>query len=184
MANVRAAITMTDAEIDAFVRARRTAILATIGRDGQPHLSAMWFALVEDKIVFETKGKSQKVVNVRRDPRITVLFETGVTYPELRGVSLDGTAEVIENDAANRDYIRAVGRSVIERYSGSADDATPEVLDQTMYNRVAVILNVTRTRSWDHRKLGLDLTSPPTGSSAADVRGWEPSPLPATGAAR
>lgn len=178
MANVRSKITMTDDEIEAFVRNRRTAILATIGRDGQPHLSAMWFALVEGKIVFETKAKSQKVVNLRRNPRITVLLESGVTYPELRGVSFDGDAEVVENDDAHRDYIRAVGRSVIDRYTGPADDATPEQLDRAMYNRVAVILHVTRTRSWDHRKLGLDLTAPPTGSSAVDIRGWEPAPQP------
>lgn len=178
MANVRSKITMTAAEIEAFVRDRRTAILATIGRDGQPHLSAMWFALVEGAIVFETKAKSQKVVNLRRNPRITVLLETGATYPELRGVSFDGTAEVVENDDANRDYIRAVGRSVIDRYSGPAGDATPDMLDKAMYNRVAVVLRVTRTRSWDHRKLGMDLTAPPAGSSAVDIRGWEPSPLP------
>jgi PPOX class probable F420-dependent enzyme len=175
---VRSKITMTDEQIEAFVRDRRTAILATIGRDAQPHLSAMWFALVEGRIVFETKAKSKKVLNLRRNPRITVLLETGNTYPELRGVSFDGTAEVIENQDANRDYLRAVGRSVIDRYAGPAGDATIEQLDQAMYNRVAVILTVTRTRSWDHRKLALPLTTPPSRSSAVDIRGWEPSPLP------
>jgi PPOX class probable F420-dependent enzyme len=178
VANVRSAITMTDDEITAFVRDRRTAILATVSKNGQPHLSAMWFALVEGKIVFETKSKSQKVVNVRRNPVITVLLEAGSTYPELRGVSFDGTAQIIENDDASREYIRAVGRSVIDRYSGPADEATVEQLDQAMYNRVAVILNVTRTRSWDHRKLGMDLTAPPAGSSAVDIRGWVPSVRP------
>lgn len=93
-------------------------------------------------------------------------------------MSFDGTAEVIENEDANRDYLRAVGRSVIDRYAGPAGDATTEQLDQAMYNRVAVILTVTRTRSWDHRKLGLPLATPPSGSSAVDIRGWEPSPLP------
>lgn len=178
MANVRSSITMTDEEIEAFVRDRRTGILATLGKTGQPHLSAMWFALVDGKVVFETKAKSQKVVNIRRDPRITVLFESGVTYPELRGVSFEGTAEVVENDDANRDYIRAVGRSVIERYTGPADNATEEQLDRAMYNRVAVVLQPTRVRSWDHRKLGMDLSNPPSGSSAVDIRGWQPAPAP------
>jgi PPOX class probable F420-dependent enzyme len=176
--NVRASITMTEEQIAAFVRDRRTAILATLGRTGQPHLSAMWFALVDGKVVFETKAKSQKVVNIRRDPRITVLFEAGATYPELRGVSFDGTAEVVENDDANRDYIRAVGRSVLERYTGPADGADDATLDRAMYNRVAVILHVTRTRSWDHRKLGMDLSTPPSGTSAIDIRGWQPAPTP------
>ena len=182
MANVRSAITMTGTEIEAFVRDRRTAILATIGPGGQPHLAAMWFALVDGSIVFETKGKSQKVVNVRRNPRITVLLESGATYPELRGVSFDGTAEIIENTDASRDYLRAVARSVIERYTGPADGADNATLDQVMYNRVALVLRPGRTRSWDHRKLGLDLTAPPAGSSAAGIRGWEPAP-PAPGVA-
>ncbi|MDR1998370.1 MAG: PPOX class F420-dependent oxidoreductase [Frankiaceae bacterium] len=178
MANVRSSITMTEEELEAFVRDRRTGILATLDKAGRPHLTAMWFALVDGEVVFETKAKSQKVVNIRRDPRITVLFESGVTYPELRGASFDGTAEVVENDEANRDYIRAVGRSVIERYTGPADDATPEQLDRAMYNRVAVILRPTRVRSWDHRKLGMDLSAPPSGSSAVDIRGWQPAPAP------
>jgi PPOX class probable F420-dependent enzyme len=178
MPNVRSAITMTDQEIEAYVRDRRTAILATLGRDGQPHLAAMWFALVDGAIVFETKGKSQKVVNVRRDPRVTVLLESGVTYPELRGVSFDGTIQIVENTGANRDYLRAVGRSVIERYTGPADGANDAMLDQVMYNRVALVLHPGRVRSWDHRKLGLDLTAPPAGSSAADIRGWEPARPP------
>jgi PPOX class probable F420-dependent enzyme len=180
MANVRTAITMTDPEIEAFVAARRTAVLATIGRGGQPHLAAMWFALVDGSIVFETKGKSQKVVNARRNPRVTVLLESGVTYPELRGVSFDGTAEIVENTDANRDYLRAVARSVIERYTGPADGADGAALDQVMYNRVALVLRPDRVRSWDHRKLGLDRTAPPAGSSAAEIRGWAPAP-PAPG---
>jgi PPOX class probable F420-dependent enzyme len=180
MANVRSAITMTDPEIEEFVRDRRTAILATIGKDGQPHLAAMWFALVDGSIVFETKGKSQKVVNVRRQPRVTVLLESGVTYPELRGVSFDGTAEVVENSDENRDYLRAVARSVIERYTGPADGADHAALDRVMHNRVALVLRPDRVRSWDHRKLGMDLTAPPTGTSAAGIRGWVPAP-PAPG---
>ena len=178
MANVRSAITMTEPEIEEFVRGRRTAILATTGKDGQPHLAAMWFALVDGSIVFETKGKSQKVVNVRRQPRVTVLLESGVTYPELRGVSFDGTAQIVENSDENRDYLRAVARSVIERYTGPADGAGPAALDQVMHNRVALVLRPDRVRSWDHRTLGMDRTAPPAGTSAADIRGWVPAPAP------
>ncbi|MGH3275080.1 MAG: pyridoxamine 5'-phosphate oxidase family protein [Streptosporangiaceae bacterium] len=175
MATVRSAITMTDQEIEAFVRDRRTAILATIGRDGQPHLTAMWFALVDGRIVFETKSKSQKAVNVRRNPRVTVLLEDGLTYPELRGVSFEGTVEVIENADASRAYLRAVARGVLDRYTASARNTgspgTPDTagspgstddaaLDQVMYKRVALVLHPDRVRSWDHRKLRLDPTTP------------------------
>lgn len=171
----RKGIVMTEAEVERFVQDRRTAILATLGKDGWPHLSAMWFGLVDGRIALETKAKSQKVLNIRRDPRITVLFEWGATYPELRGVAFEGHAEIVENDAANRDVIHAIGRSVMGRYSGSEAVPPDDAVDTMMNKRVGIFLNVKRVRSWDHRKLGMDLTAPPQGSSAVDIRGWTPS---------
>ena len=85
--NQRASIVMSDEEIEGFVAQSRVATMATVGPDGQPHLVAMWYAVVDGQIWFETKAKSQKAVNLRRDGRITVLIESGHTYDQLRGVS-------------------------------------------------------------------------------------------------
>src|SRR5436190_11853481 len=95
--NQRASIVLTDDEVAEFLAGARSATMATVGPDGQPHLVAMWFALVDGDICFETKGKSQKAVNLRRDPRISVLVEDGATYEDLRGVSIEGTAEVTDD---------------------------------------------------------------------------------------
>jgi PPOX class probable F420-dependent enzyme len=147
----RAQIVMTDDEITDFVNRSRAGTLATIGRDGQPHLTAMWYGVVDGDIWFETKVKSQKVVNLRRDPRITFLLEDGETYDTLRGVSFEGTAEIVDDP----DVIFAVGVSVWERYTGPYTDDLKPAVDMMMNKRVGVRLNVTRTRSWDHRKLGM-----------------------------
>lgn len=152
MANQRAQITMTDEEVAAFVAGSRTATMATVGPDGQPHLVAMWFGVVDGALWFETKAKSQKAVNLRRDPRVTVLLEDGLTYDTLRGVSFEGTAEVVDD----ADALWAVGVSVWERYTGPYSEEMRPFVEVMLRNRVAVRLDVARTRSWDHRKLGMD----------------------------
>ena len=79
---------MTDEEIAHFIERSRTATMATVLPDGRPHLVAMWYAVVDGEIWFETKAKSQKAVNLRRDPTITVMIEDGQSYDTLRGVSM------------------------------------------------------------------------------------------------
>ena len=140
-------IRMTPEEVDAFLAGRHTMNMATIGPDGQPHLVAMWYGFFEGKPAVWTYGKSQKVLNLRRDPRITVLVEAGESYDKLQGVELIGTASVLED----RETVMAVGRSVSERYAGVTPDAA---LEQMGAKRVAIIIDVQKTVSWDHGKLG------------------------------
>lgn len=150
--NQRSQIVMTDDEIAAFVDGSRTATMATIGPDGLPHLVAMWFAVIDGQIWFETKAASQKAVNLRRDPRITVLLEDGLTYDTLRGVSIEGTAEIVDDP----DALWEVGVNVWERYTGPYTEEMRPLVEFMLHKRIAVRVDATRTRSWDHRKLGLD----------------------------
>ncbi|MDQ0382421.1 pyridoxamine 5'-phosphate oxidase family protein [Amycolatopsis thermophila] len=150
--NQRARIRMTGAEIAAFVAGSRTATIATVGADGGPHLVAMWFAVLDGTIWLETKAKSQKAVNLRRDPRITCLIEDGLTYDELRGVSIEGRGVISEDP----DEIWAVGVNVFERYYGPYSDDLRPAVEMMLRKRVVVRIDPVRTRSWDHRKLGLD----------------------------
>jgi len=143
---------MTGPEIRAFIERSRTCTLATIGADGRPHLVAMWFAVIDGEIWFETKAASQKAVNLRRDPRVTILIEDGLTYDRLRGVSIDGTAEIVEDP----DRLWAVGLSVWERYTGPYNEEVRPLVEFMLHKRVAVRVTAVRTRSWDHRKLGLE----------------------------
>jgi PPOX class probable F420-dependent enzyme len=115
----RSQIEMSDAEVRDFLEQSRTATMATIGPDGMPHLVAMWFGLIDGEVWFETKAKSQKVVNLRRDNRMTVMVEDGLTYDTLRGVALEGTAEVVEDPdalwALGRECLGALQRPVLRR---------------------------------------------------------------------
>ncbi|MGV0633952.1 PPOX class F420-dependent oxidoreductase [Mycolicibacillus trivialis] len=164
--NQRAQIVMSDAEVADFVTTSRTGTLATVGRDGQPHLTAMWYAVLDGEIWLETKAKSQKAVNLRRDPRVSFLIEGGHTYDTLRGVSFEGVAELVEDDA---DTLFRVGVSVFERYTGPYTDEMKPAVDMMMSKRIAVRIVPRRTRSWDHRKLGLPAM--PLGGSTAPAAG-------------
>ena len=159
--NQRSQIVMSDTEIADFVTNSRTGTLATVGADGQPHLVAMWYGVVGGEIWLETKIKSQKAVNLRRDPRFTFMIEDGDTYDTLRGVSFEGTAEITDDP----DTVFRVGVSVWERYTGPYADEMKPAVDMMMNKRVAVRLITTRTRSWDHRKLGMP-AMPVAGSTA------------------
>ena len=92
-------IRMTDDEIDEFLHGRRTMNVATFNHDGTIHLVAMWYGFYEGNLVFETFAKSQKVLNVQRDPAFTILVEAGDQYEELRGVEIVGEARVVEDPA-------------------------------------------------------------------------------------
>ena len=144
-------IRMTAEEVDAFLAGRHTMNLATIGPDGQPHLVAMWYGFAADgRLAWWTYGKSQKVRNLERDPRLTCLVETGESYDQLKGVELVGTARILED----RDEIMAVGRSVYERYTGEWTNDAAAPLEVMGAKRVAIVIDVMKTVSWDHSKLG------------------------------
>jgi PPOX class probable F420-dependent enzyme len=151
MPSRRQQIVMTDAEVAAFLDEQRVLNVATIGPSGHPHLVAMWYAMVDGRPSFWTFGGSQKVVNLRRDPRVTALVESGDAYDELRGVELVGTGRIVEG----HDEIIAIGRSVAEKHQGEAA-STPEALAflaAQARKRVGVVIDVQRVVSWDHSKL-------------------------------
>ena len=150
--NQRAQITLTDDEVADFVARSRTATMGTIGPGGAPHLVAMWYAVLHGQIWFETKSRSQKAQNLRRDPRLTCLIEDGLTYDTLRGVALEGRGVIVEDP----DALWEVGVSVWERYTGPYTEEARPLVEFMLHKRIAVRLEVERVRSWDHRKLGLD----------------------------
>jgi PPOX class probable F420-dependent enzyme len=161
--NQRAGIVLTEDEVDALLAGARTATMATVGPDGQPHLVAMWFSIVDGDICFETKAKSQKALNLRRDPRISLLVEDGQTYEDLRGVSIEGRAEV-SDDA---DLLWRIGVNMWERYYGPYTDEMKPMVEAMLNKRVAVRVKAERRRSWDHRKLGMPSTGGPGGTTVS-----------------
>lgn len=160
--NERSKVQMTDDEVAEFLVRSRTATMATLHADGTPHLVAMWFAVLDGVVWFETKARSQKAVNLRRDGRLTMMVEDGATYDTLRGVTLEGTATISEDP----DELWRVGVDIWERYNGPYTEELAPLVEFMLHKRVAVRLDVERTRSWDHRKLGLDPI--PLGGTTAE----------------
>lgn len=150
MASRRDQIMMAPDEIAAFLDEQRTLQVASINTDGTPHLVAMWYARHDGDIAFWTYAKSQKVVNVRRDPRLTVMVESGDKYEELKGVTIYGHARIIDD----LDEVFAFGDNVYERYWGPIDnDLVREGVRAMGRKRVVIVVEPDKTVSWDHSKL-------------------------------
>ncbi len=142
-------IRMTDAEIEEYLSGRHTMNVASFNHDGTIHLVAMWYAVLDGDPVFWTFGKSQKIKNLQRDPRITLLVESGEEYAELRGVEIVGTATVV----TDRDEIMEIGEAVYARYFGEVTDEVRPFVELTGAKRYGVRISPERVVSWDHRKL-------------------------------
>lgn len=153
---------MDENEVARFLEQQRSATLATLGPDGMPHLVAMWYAVIDGEVWFETKARSQKAVNLARDPRATFLVEAGHTYDTLRGVSIEGEVTI----STDPDELWAVGVSIWERYNGPVSEEVRPFVEIMLNKRVAVRLKADRVRSWDHRKLGMDPI--PIGGTTAE----------------
>ena len=125
--------------------------MCTTNPDGSIHAVAMWYGFADGCIAFETKLKSQKVANLRRNPNLTVALEAGTEYNELCGVTLIGKAEFIEGLEA----MWPLGVSVFERYQGGYSEEMKPFVEIMLNKRLVVKLNVERTISWDHRKLAM-----------------------------
>ena len=143
-------IRMTEAEVESYLTSGRDLQVASINADGTPHLVTMWFALVDGDLCFWTYGRSQKIVNLQRDPRVTVLVADGDVYEQLRGVSVAGIATVIED----RDEVNAIGEAVFEKYwMPITDEAVREGVHAMGAKRLGVRISLDKVVSWDHSKL-------------------------------
>jgi PPOX class probable F420-dependent enzyme len=149
VANQRGLIKMSPEEVDAFLAEQRTVSMCTMHPSGSIHAVAMWYAFFDGALAVETKAKSQKVQNLKRDPRMTCLVEAGDEYNELRGVELVGAAEIFDEP----EQIHTFGVSMWERYMGPYTEESRQGVAVMMRNRVIVRLDVQRIVSWDHRKL-------------------------------
>lgn len=158
LASRRDLIRMTDDEIREFLRGRHVMNIATMGPRDRIHLVAMWYGFLPndggddegDTIAIWTYGKSQKVLNLQRDPRLTGLVETGESYDQLKGVELVGRGVVIDDRAV----VQAVGESVWERYTGPVDDTARAAVATVGAKRTVIRFDVDGIVSWDHSKLG------------------------------
>ncbi|MCW2792416.1 MAG: pyridoxamine 5-phosphate oxidase [Nocardioides sp.] len=151
----RDAVKMSEQEVSDFLHANLKVQVASVGKDGAPHLSTLFYIVLETgEIAFWTYGRSQKIRNLERDPRISALVEDGTDYFELRGVSMTGTAELVRD----HDRILEIGSAVAVRMVGATTlddlgDIGREAVEKQATKRVAVIVRPDHVATWDHRKM-------------------------------
>ena len=151
MPSRRASIALTAEEQEQFLDEGWTLQVATNGPGGFPHLAPMWYVMIDGVVHFTTFGKSQKILNLRRDPRISVMLETGQAYEELRGLVIRGNAEIDEDVQTTASVMSVVGN----KYRGlPIATETPEEALPAAAKRVTVRVRPERVYSWDHTKLG------------------------------
>ena len=153
MASRRDQIKLTEAEQAELLDAERIVIVSTLGPRGWPHSMPMWFVVREGEIWVWTYAKSQKVRNLERDPRATLLVETGTEYVELRGIQIEAEAELIRDTPQVAEF----GKQLTIRYAEGIDSIEGDAaaaLEAQAAKRVAIRFKPIRTATWDHRKLG------------------------------
>lgn len=147
-------IRMSDQEMKDFIADQQTIIINSIGSDGVPHPMPMWFGVDDDgSIIMTTFTKSQKIRNLERDPRCSLLVEDGTEYSKLRGVVLYGKAELIRDTDAVTDILvnvssRSLNADEVNR------DALRAAVRKTAEKRTGIRVRPEKVISWDHRKLG------------------------------
>ena len=146
---------MSSTEVRSLLDECKTAVLTTIGRDGWPHSTAMWFVPGSDAVRMWTYAKSQKAINLGRDPRFTLLIESGTAYDRLKGVMVRGRARLFKD----LNEVTAVGKDLHARYVAGEpadhpiDAASLAAIEQQAPKRVGLHLPFGRVASWDHSKL-------------------------------
>jgi PPOX class probable F420-dependent enzyme len=153
MPSRREQIELTDEEQRELIESERIAVVASNGPRGWPHVMPLWYVPREGEIWVWTYAKSQKVKNLERDPRATLLIETGTEYNELRGLQIEAEAELI------RDVDRVVGfaKELTVRYSDGIESVEGDAaagLRAQAPKRVSIHFHPKRIASWDHGKLG------------------------------
>ena len=151
----REQIKMTPDEVDAFLAEQRVVVCATNGRRGWPHLMPLWYIVRPSgddgapQLWAWTFAKSQKAVNLGRDPRASLQVEAGESYDELRGVMLE--CDVVVHD--DLELVRDLGLELYARYA-QVDDDVRAMVDAQAPKRIAMQFVERKRATWDHRKLG------------------------------
>ncbi len=150
-------ITMTESERLEFLSAPRILIVTTVDGRGYPHVTPMWYVVDDGKVVFRSFTRSQKIVNLRRNPKVGVLVEEGHAYEDLRGVMIQGQATLVDDPEFVLDlYGRLAARYA---FAGAEPVTFPDRASlEAAFGRfapknTAVVVDPVRISSWDHRKL-------------------------------
>jgi hypothetical protein len=142
------AIAMTASELDAFLAAERVCRVATVGADGRPHVTPLWFVWDGACLWLYSIVRSRRWNDLLRDPRVAVVVDAGIDYHELRGVEVQGRTEVVGDvpfDSVPGPELAEPARLLARKYRGS-DTLVPDGRHAWLRIRPEKLV------SWDFRK--------------------------------
>jgi PPOX class probable F420-dependent enzyme len=93
-----------DAHVQDFLASKAVVVLATLQVDGSPLAVPMWFLHDPDALTMISVANTQKVRNLERDGRVSVVAEAG-TGGDIRGATIQGRAEFLHSDSAERRHL-------------------------------------------------------------------------------
>ncbi len=120
----------TQSQREKFLNGRHVCVLGTIGPDGEPVLTPIWYLYRDRKIVMRTGSNAIKTLNISRDPRVTVCVQD--ENPPYKSVTAYGRASIEPaiaglGQAISRHYLGAVGGAAYMRIARDAVEQTEEV---------------------------------------------------------
>jgi len=143
-------IAMTPEERDAYLTEQRTCRVATVNADGAPHVSPLWFVWDGTSLWLNSIVRSQRWVDLERDPRVSVVVDDGIEFGELRGVELIGRVEQVGEVPRTGEPVPELEvpeQLKADKYSGG----------QVVHDGRHALLRLTPEKiiSWDFRKMGV-----------------------------
>lgn len=152
MPSRRQHVAMNEDELRAYLESRRRVILVTNGPDGWPHAVPMNYGIdTEGRVIMTSFARAQKVRNLERDPRATLLVESGETYAQLRAAMMRTEAEILREPEEVARHMRMIRAA--EPLAQSLDDAMSEQVRASLAKRIVLRFTPIRIASWDHSKL-------------------------------
>ena len=147
--NKQSQIRMTPEEQDEFLTRARTMVLCTVDKDGYPHAVAMGYMVKDGCIYMTSYRKAQKVVNIRRNPKVAVMVESGTAYNQLKGVMIRGRCEIIDAP----DEVWKIMREIRTFQEGGVPPPADAVVQARTQKRSVLKIIPEKVASWDHSKL-------------------------------
>ena len=132
---------LDDTSVQRFLATKEVVVLATLQADGAPLAMPMWFLHAPSALTMISVADTQKVRNLRRDPRVSVVAEAVSGGGEIRGVTVQGRAEFLPDSPERRalvDRFHEKYRGLEKLWGGKAMPA----------NRVMFRIVPSRVRSW------------------------------------
>ncbi len=151
MGEATSAVSMSKAELDAYLAQPLIARIATV-RNDRPHVVPVWYDWDGQSIWIETGLNFQKHKNLMRNPNCAIVIDTTEGGLRFKGVIFEGKAELITEPV---EFVRETVIRIYTRYLGEEGILAPTPQKMIQSPHVIIKLTPERVISWDYTRGGL-----------------------------